>query len=181
MRGFISTVLIGLSLLLAGCDEQKAEAPAAPYSLTAEAMGHFCGMQLLEHPGPKGQVILRGVPHPMWFSSARDAFAFTFLPEEAKNIRAIYVSDMAQAPSWADPGAENWIDARAAYFVLGSRLKGGMGADETIPFSSRAAAESFAALNGGRVLTFAEVPHDYVLGSGGADAEAPPRAAQSGS
>ena len=41
-----------------------------------------------------------------------------------------------------------------------------MGAPETIPFSTRPAAERFMADNGGSVVTFAQVPRDYVLGSG---------------
>ena len=86
------------------------------------------------------------------------------LPEEPKDIRAIYVSDMAKAPNWDKPGANNWVDAKQASFVIGSRMKGGMGGDEAVPFSDRSAAEKFAAENGGRVVAFAEVPKDYVLG-----------------
>ena len=60
------------------------------------------------------------------------------LPEEPKDIRAIYVSDMAKAPNWDKPGATNWVDAKQASFVIGSRMKGGMGGDEAVPFSDRA-------------------------------------------
>ena len=94
-------------------------------------------MNVLEHPGPKGQIILASRIEPVWFSSARDTFSFTMLPEEPKDIRAIYVSDMAKAPSWEQPGANNWVDAKQALFVVGSRIKGGMGADEAVPFSDR--------------------------------------------
>jgi copper chaperone NosL len=123
-------------------------------------------MNVLEHSGPKGQIILASRIEPVWFSSARDAFSFTMLPEEPKDIRAIYVSDMARAPSWEQPGANNWVDAKQALFVVGSRVKGGMGADEAVPFSNREAADKFAEENGGRVMRFAEVPRDYVLGTG---------------
>jgi copper chaperone NosL len=156
-----------LALALAGCNEKTAEAPPSPAELTAAAIGNYCGMNVLEHPGPKAQIILASRIEPVWFSSARDAFSFTMLPEEPKDIRAIYVSDMAKAPSWDKPGGANWTDARQAFYVIGSRMKGGMGADETVPFSDRAAAERFAAENGGRVMNFAEVPRDYVLGTGG--------------
>jgi copper chaperone NosL len=40
-----------------------------------------------------------------------------------------------------------------------------MGADEAIPFSDRAAAESFAKENGGRAVAFEDVPSEYVLGT----------------
>ena len=123
-------------------------------------------MNVLEHPGPKGQIILASREEPVWFSSARDAFAFTMLPEEPKDIRAIYVSDMAKAPSWDEPGRDELGRcAGRPSFVIGSRMKGGMGADEAVPFSDKTAAETFAAENGGRVVAFADVPKDYVLGA----------------
>jgi copper chaperone NosL len=162
-------------LLAAGCGEEEsaAAAPPPPVALTGEAVGHYCGMALVEHPGPKGQILLRGNERPVWFSSARDAVAFTHLAEEAKAIRAIYVSDMAKAEDWDSPGATNWVEARRAHFVLGSDRRGGMGAEEAVPFSDRAVAERFAAEHGGRVLAFAEIPRDWALGGGaGAGAEA---------
>lgn len=159
-----------LGLLLAGCDEadKDAAAPPPPVALTREAVGHYCGMTLVEHPGPKGQILLRGDAKPVWFSSARDAIAFTQLDEESKAIRAIYVTDMARAPSWEEPGGANWVEARRAWFVLGSDRRGGMGGEEAVPFSEREAAERFAAAHGGRVMRLAEVPRDWVLGEGGA-------------
>ena len=162
------TVLAALAsvLVLSGCNEKTAEAPPPPYELTANAIGNYCGMNVLEHAGPKAQIILASLIEPLWFSSARDAFSFTMLPEEPKDIRAIYVSDMGKARSWDEPGPNNWVDAKKAFYVVGSRRKGGMGVDETVPFSNKSAAQEFAGQNGGRVLTFAEVPRDYVLGGG---------------
>jgi copper chaperone NosL len=170
------------ALLAAGCDEgdQAAAAPPPPVALTREAVGHFCNMALAEHPGPKGQILLRGTDRPVWFSSARDTVAFTLLDEESKAIRAVYVSDMAKAPSWDDPGAANWVEARRAWFVLGSDRRGGMGAEEAVPFSDRAAADRFATAHGGRLVRLAVLPRDWVLGGvGGAAAEgaAEPQAA----
>lgn len=154
------------ALALAGCNDKKtAEAPPAPNEMTASAIGHYCGMNVIEHTGPKGQIILASRKDPVWFSSARDAISFTMLPEEPKDIRAIYVSDMAKAPSWEEPGVANWVDAKKAFFVIGSRMKGGMGADEAVPFSDKGAAEKFASENGGQVKAFAEVPKEYVLGA----------------
>jgi len=164
MRKTLLLTAFASAIALAGCnDQQTAGAPPPPQELTADAIGHYCGMNVLEHTGPKGQIILASRKEPVWFSSARDAISFTMLPEEPKDVRAIYVSDMAKAPNWEKPGTTNWVDARKAFFVIGSRMKGGMGADEAVPFSAREAAETFASENGGRVLAFAEVPEDYVL------------------
>jgi copper chaperone NosL len=71
---------------------------------------------------------------------------------------------MGAAPSWEEPGATNWIDARKAFFVIESRRRGGMETDEAVPFGDRAAADAFAAENAGRVVSFDQIPKDYVLG-----------------
>jgi copper chaperone NosL len=165
MRKTVLLAAVAAALALSGCkDDRTAEAPPPPQEMTASAIGRYCGMNVVEHPGPKGQIILASQKEAVWFSSARDALSFTMLPEEPKDIRAIYVSDMAKAPKWEEPGSNNWVDARLASFVIGSRLKGGMGGEEAVPFSDKSAAERFAAGNGGHVVTFAEVPKDYVLG-----------------
>lgn len=174
MRRFVLAGLMLGALTLTGCNDQKsAAAPPPPQELNAAAMGHYCGMNVLEHSGPKGQILLASRLDPVWFSSARDAVSFTMLPEEPKDIQAIYVSDMGKAPSWEQPGSTNWIDAKKAFFVIGSRMRGGMGAEEAVPFSEKSAAEKFASENGGKVVAFAEIPKEYVLGSG-TDATPPP-------
>jgi copper chaperone NosL len=165
--------LFGIAGFVVGCNQDVAETPPAPHELTPSAIGHYCGMNVLEHGGPKGQIILASQTDPIWFSSARDAVAFTMLPEEPKDIRAIYVSDMAKAVKWEDPGANNWVDARKAFFVIGSNMQGGMGAPETVPFSSRPAADKFAAEHGGQVVMFDAISRDYVLGSEPAAADMP--------
>ncbi|WP_201862980.1 nitrous oxide reductase accessory protein NosL [Microvirga soli] len=166
MRKIVLLAAFAGALALAGCNDKKTtQAPPAPLEMTASAIGHYCGMNVMEHTGPKGQIILASRKEAVWFSSARDAISFTMLPEEPKDIRAIYVSDMAKASDWDKPGATNWVDAKQASFVIGSRMQGGMGGDEAVPFSDRGAAEKFAAENGGRIVAFAEVPKDYVLGA----------------
>ncbi|CAL8971274.1 hypothetical protein RHODGE_RHODGE_04685 [Rhodoplanes serenus] len=175
MRRLVLAAAPLIVLALAGCNERAAAPPPPPQALTAAAIGRYCGMNVLEHPGPKAQILLDSRIDPVWFSSARDAVAFTMMPDEPRDIRAVYVSDMGRAPSWDSPGADNWVEARKAVFVIGSRQRGGMGAPETVPFATRAAAERFVGENGGRVVAFAEIPRDYVLGEAaeGAATEAP--------
>jgi copper chaperone NosL len=177
VRAKAAIAVVAAALLLAGCERDAADAALPPpAALTSEAMGVFCGMNLLEHPGPKGQIITKSRIDPFWFSSVRDTVAFTLLPEQPRDIRAIYVSDMGRAPDWDNPGADNWVDARKAFFVIESRRRGGMGAAEAVPFGERAAADAFAAENGGRVVAFADIPRDYVLGSDGPGDQAGPGA-----
>ena len=155
-----------VAICVAGCNDDPANSVAPPpVALNRDAMAVFCGMNLMEHPGPKGQIITASRIDPFWFTSVRDTVAFTLMPDQPRDIRAIYVSDMAQATSWEDPGATNWIDARQAFFVIESRKQGGMGAAEAVPFGNREAADSFTTVNGGRVVTFKQIPGVYVLGS----------------
>lgn len=166
MRALAAALALLVPLVLAGCGVKQAAQLPPPHRMTAEAIGHYCGMNVLEHPGPKGQIFAASLIEPVWFSSVRDTIAFTMLPDEPKDIQAIYVSDMGKAKSWDKPGADNWVEAHKAQFVIDSRARGGMGGDEVVPFSERAAAEKFVAENGGRIVAFADVPRDYVLGSG---------------
>ena len=121
-------------------------------------------MALSEHSGPKGQIFVNERAEPYWFASVRDTFAFVMLPEEPKDITAIYVSDMGKAKNWDQP--EIWTDARKAVFVIASRKRGGMGEDEAVPFSDEAAAQAFVAENGGRTVHFDDMPKDYILPNG---------------
>lgn len=162
------TLLLALLLPLAlvGCNDNKQAATIPPpHRMTVEDIGHYCGMNVLEHPGPKGHVFAASLIQPVWFSSVRDAIAFTMLPDEPKDILAIYVSDMGKAPDWDKPGADNWIEARKALFVIESRVTSGMGGNEAVPFSDRTAAERFVGEKGGRIVAFDQVPRDYVLAS----------------
>lgn len=157
-------VLLAILAATACGDDRKAAAPPPPAPLTAEAVGHYCGMALADHPGPKGQIQVKGRQQPYWFSSARDTLAFTLLPEEPKDILAIYVTAMDKAANWEAPGAESWVDGRAASYVVGSDVKGGMGQREVVPFSTPQAAERFRAEHGGQVVAFDQVPREFVLG-----------------
>ena len=149
-----------LLLLITACEKtQPVEAPPAQ-TLSREANGYYCLMTVVNHSGPKGQIILSDKQEALWFTSVRDTIAFTLSPEEPKNIAAIYVNDMSTA-DWDNPGADNWIEANNAWFVLGSKLAGGMGAPEAVPFSTKEKAALFANKQGGSVYTFATLPDDY--------------------
>ncbi len=150
------------AFLLLGCEEEVAVAPD-PAVLTADAVGHYCRMIVVDHHGPKGQVHLAGQTVPLWFTQVRDTIAYMKSEEREGAIRAVYVSDMGRASDWKDPGAGNWIDAREASFVLGSDAVGGMGAPELVPFAEASAAKDFAAARGGRVVDFAAIPTDAVF------------------
>jgi copper chaperone NosL len=163
VRAAIALLCVGAALA-GGCTPEPPAPPPPAMEVSAEATGHYCGMLLVDHEGPKGQIHLASRKQPVWFSSVRDTIAFTRLPEEPRDITAIYVNDMARATRWEQPEPGAWVDARQAWFVIESRMRGGMGAPEAVPFSDAAAAEAFRAKNGGRVVRLADVPESYVLG-----------------
>ena len=162
MVNFIQrSALMVLLLVVSACDKnQPLEMPAAK-TLTSEANGYYCLMTVVYHKGPKGQIIL-GDGKVLWFTSVRDTIAFTLSPEEPKNIAAIYVNDMSDA-NWDDPGADNWIDAKKALYVIGSKLEGGMGAPEAVPFSQEDKAILFISQQGGAIYSFKSIPESGLL------------------
>ncbi|MDO5614304.1 MAG: nitrous oxide reductase accessory protein NosL [Paracoccus sp. (in: a-proteobacteria)] len=149
-------------LAVAACRTETAELPG-PVDMTETTIGHFCQMNLLEHPGPKAQVHLKDVMFPLFFSQVRDGIAYQRMPEQSHEIVTMYVSDMGVAPDWADPGAANWIPADDAFYVVGSRLVGGMGAAEMVPFGNEDAAQAFVALNGGEIRRLDQIATRDVL------------------
>lgn len=158
-----ATLIIPLVILMGCKDDTASHAVPDPMVLTEEAAGHYCQMVILEHQGPKGQVHLAGFAAPLWFSQVRDGIAYLKSPEQTAEILVLYVNDMGTAVSWSEPGAENWIDASAALFVVNSDAIGGMGAPEIAPFSDRAKAEEFITEHGGEIMFLADIPAELVL------------------
>ena len=160
----ISAALFAVFMLGACSETVPVETPDA-HALPSDAVGYFCGMIVENHNGPKGQIFIEGDPVPRWFTSVRDTLAYTRLPEETAPIAAIYVSDMARAESWDQPGDDAWMPAVQAYYVLGSSRMGGMGAAEAVPFSDEQAARDFVADFGGTIMRLHDIPDDQLLGS----------------
>lgn len=156
-------VLLIAAIFLADCKDDLVQAPD-PVALTSDSLGHYCQMAVAEHDGPKGQVHLEGFAQPLFFGQVRDLLAYLKMPERDAEILAVYVSDTEAARSWADMGADNWIPAQTAYFVVGAGVAGGMGAPEVVPFSDVDAAGAFAERFGGEVMTLDTIPDNVVLG-----------------
>ncbi len=161
--GLRSLLFVVSLALLPACQRDEVQ-NVTPQDMTAETLGHYCQMNLLEHPGPKAQVFLEGNPAPLFFSQVRDAIAYMRGPEQMAPIVAVYVNDMgAEGATWDRPGDGNWFAVDKVVYVVGSTRMGGMGAPETVPFSSREKAEAFALADGGRLLTLAEITDNMVL------------------
>jgi copper chaperone NosL len=163
MKPFIhAAFVLSVATLSWACSDAQRENIPAPQVLTRDAVGYICGMTVLDHNGPKGQVFLTDRKQPLWFTSVRDTIAFTRLPGEPKNIAAIYVTDIGRS-SWNQPEAGTWIDARKAFYVIGSDRMGGMQVREVVPFATRSGAEPFIEQHGGEVYVFDSIPHASVI------------------
>ena len=165
VRPLGAATALAVLLATAACDRPgPAGPPPAPVEASDEASGHYCGMLLSDHQGPKGQIHLESRDEPIWFSSVRDTIAFLRLPEEPRDVAAAYVNDMGRARNWDQPEPGTWVEALDAWFVVESGMQGGMGAPEAVPFSSQSAAGEFRNRHGGRVVRLDDIPDDYVLG-----------------
>lgn len=168
MKKIALTALLSLLLVACGDDSAKTAVPAAQM-LSDSSIGHYCMMNLNEHTGPKAQLYVKSrADKPYWFSTVKQMFMFRQLPEEPKDIIAMYVTDMAKVTDWSKANADSdWIDATKAYYVIKSPFVGGMGAEDALPFSDKAKAEAFVAEHGGEITTFDAMPEDYIFEQGG--------------
>ena len=148
-------------LLLAACGKPP-EAPQ-PREIDKETACVLDGMLLADFPGPKAQIHYEQ-GEPDFFCDTNEMFSILLRPEEKKRVVGVYTQDMGRA-DWARP-EDNWIDARTAFYVVGSKMMGSMG--PTIgAFATEAAAKAFASQHGGKVLRFEQVTLDMADLSGG--------------
>jgi copper chaperone NosL len=141
--------------LLAACASSVA---TRAVDLAQDTTCSMDGMLIADFPGPKGQILYDRGP-PDVFCDTVELLSALLAPEQEKHVVAVYTQDMAQA-AWDKPQG-HWIDARAAYYVAGSRKTGSMG--PTLgAFAKETDAQAFARDNGGKVLRFADIKPDMV-------------------
>ena len=143
-------------ILLAACSHAATNIlPQEPTRDTACALD---GMLLLDYPGPKAQMhFAEGKPE--FYCDLLDMFRLMLAPEQKRPVSAIFVQDMGKT-SWEHP-AGNWIDAKTAIYVAGSRKPGSMGATFG-SFSSMQDAEAFMHKEGGKILHFDQITLETV-------------------
>lgn len=164
LRGLLLALVLSLSACRNG-GPASAAAPPPVAEIPDDARGHYCGMYMFEHPGPKGQVLIRDEDKPIWFSTIREVFAFSIMPDEPKAILAIYVQDVAHLRPDGSFPPDAWIDARQASYLAGSDHLGNMGVPDVLPFGDEAAAQAFQQEHGGRLVAFDDMPEDLIFGT----------------
>lgn len=143
-------------LLLTACD-QVPETKMVRQAVAIESGDecHLCGMIIGNFPGPKGELYIKTADTTKKFCSTRDMFSFLLDPEYQKQVKEIYVHDMAKTP-WTSPKDSYFIDARKAWYAIGSSKKGAMG-KTLASFGTQADATAFVSEFGGKVYRFEEI------------------------
>lgn len=157
--GLRAALLMLFALTLAACDKQE-EAPVKldPVAFHEADECHVCGMIIADFPGPKGQAVERNEVKK--FCSTAEMLSWWLQPENRILDARLYVHDMGQS-HWDQPDDDHLIDAREAWYVSGTPLKGAMGAS-LASFADQAAAEALAAEHNGTVLRFDEIDQEFL-------------------
>lgn len=156
LRKLYRPAMFAAVFLLAACGKEVAQVVALePGKDTACALD---GMVLVDYPGPKAQMhFAEGAPE--FFCDVTELFAMVLAPEQRRPVKAMFVQDMGKA-DWAQPQG-HWIDAKAAYYVVGSKKHGSMG--ETFgTFAAEQDAQAFAQKEGGAVKRFEQITLEMV-------------------
>lgn len=131
---------------------------AGPIAPGKDVKCPVCGMFVARYPDWVAQVVFSDGSHDH-FDGAKDMFKYLFNLDQYKpgktetDIAAIFVTEYYDMET---------IDARSAFFVVGSDVYGPMG-HELIPFKTREDAEAFLTDHKGRqVLMYPEVT-PYVI------------------
>jgi len=144
----VNAVVTICFLVLATSGGAFAQEPAPPTSSDRCAV---CGMYVEKFPNWVGTIILAGGSQ-VFFDGPKDLFKYLLnLERYGKNpqdISKIFVTDYYRVQP---------IDARTAFFVVGSDVMGPMG-PELVPFSNEKEAETFVRDHSGeRVLLFDKI------------------------
>lgn len=153
--------VVALAALLAACG--KAEAPVQAKEPTRDTACALDGMILLDYPGPKGQITYADGGTD-FFCDTVELLSIYLQPEQQKRVKGVFTQDMGKA-AWEDP-RDNWIDARAAFYVAGSKRRGSMG-PTLASFAKQEDAQAFVQKYGGKVLRFNDITPDMVTLDGG--------------
>lgn len=148
-----SVVCLVLAVLLAGCRDAEEVAAPGPEEITPTTECALDGMIVKNYSGPKAQVHYQD-GRVEFYCETREVFHVYVEPGRKARIAAVYVQDASRV-DWEDPEG-GWMDAREAFFVVGSEKTGAMG-PTFAPFAGKDEAERFSGEYGGEVLTFDEV------------------------
>lgn len=162
---FLAACATPLVALLGGCGQADSATVIAPVEIDPATTCDLDGMLLADYPGPKAQIHYADSKTPVFCCDTVEMFAMLLRPEQVRAVRAVFVQDMGRA-DWNEPRG-HWFDARAGFYVAGSKRHGSMG-PTIASFANEADATKFLGEYGGRLLRFAEVKPEMADLGGGA-------------
>lgn len=158
MAPFFRVALLALPLLLLPLPGRAGEAAGPVPAPGPRAVCPVCGMFVAKYPEWVATLVFEnGEAH--HFDGSKDLFKFLFkLSKYAPGHTGNEISRIAVTEYYD----LKKINARTAFFVIDSDVRGPMGR-ELVPLASRADAEEFMADHKGRgILTFSEVTPDMI-------------------
>ena len=117
----------------------------------------ICGMFVAKYPAWITKIV-HEKKTTLYFDGVKDMMVYFFHPEKYGADKANPIGEL-----WLkDYYSLDWIDAKKAFFVIGSDVYGPMG-HEFIPFSSNEAAVSFSKDHDGKkIITFDKITDEQV-------------------
>lgn len=141
-------------LVIGGCSSEKDTKTFSPAAFTKHDRCLICGMVILNYPGAKAQVYVKGEKEPLKFCSVKDGFVYSLQPENAKKVEAFFVSDFGNTKD--APLHEKMLLAEKAVYNACSDVRGAMG-KSILPFANKEAVEKFTKEHGGKIVNYSEV------------------------
>lgn len=165
LLAIITTLIIAATSLMS-CSDKADQAQMLHKAVAMESADecHLCGMLITRFDGPKGEVFRKETGEQVFkFCSTRDMFSYYLDPENKRNVAQMMVHDMSKMP-WGSEGIDDkyFIDAKTAWYVIGSEKTGAMG-DTLASFSKQNDAKAFATEFGGKVISFADINYDTLM------------------
>jgi copper chaperone NosL len=162
---FITVLTITVTSLMS-CSDKTEQQKMLHKAVAIESADecHLCGMLITRFDGPKGELFRKETGEKVLkFCSTLDLFSYYLDPENKRNVAQIFVHDMSKMP-WGSNSIDDkyFIDAKSAWYVVGSEKKGAMG-KTLASFSLQIDAQAFAKEFGGKVITFADINNDVLM------------------
>lgn len=149
----LATTFLTLSLA-----PMVAAADLSPQYVQRSARCPVCGMYPYRSPQWMGQIVFNDQTAST-FDSPVDMFRFlnnmVLFDKQHKpaDVGAIWVADF---------GTKAWVDARKAFYVIGSKALGPMNDPNLPAFATREAADAHINAQGGKVMLFGEVTREVI-------------------
>ncbi|MBL8458408.1 MAG: nitrous oxide reductase accessory protein NosL [Zoogloea sp.] len=149
---------LATTFLTLGLAPMVAAADLSPQYVQRSARCPVCGMYPYRSPQWMGQIVFNDQTAST-FDSPVDMFRFlnnmVLFDKQHKpaDVGAIWVADF---------GTKAWVDARKAFYVIGSKALGPMNDPNLPAFATREAADAHINAQGGKVMLFGEVTREVI-------------------